>query len=400
MRDVAITGIGVVSALGRGTDAHEKGLRGGRTALTPLRLFAAEGIPDTFVGQVDDVHLGAPFGERGPGTRRIESRSDRLAHVAASDALADAKLVPEGAGVVAVGTTTGGIDLSEQHYFKYRGKGGKEDRDLLRRHPAGAIADRLAQRLNLAGERHTFSTACSSSANAIGYAASLVAAGTPWALAGGVDALCKLTFTGFYSLKLLSAQPCKPFDKKRLGMSLGEAGAFLVLEPADRARARGAAIYGWLAGWGCTADAYHMTTPDPEGRRAAAAMTAALADAALDSKEVDYVNAHGTATPANDVAEGAAVRTVFQGDGPLISSTKGITGHTLGAAGALEAVVCALGVSRGFVPPTVGLEDPDPGIRLSHVAKNGERREVRAALSNSFGFGGNNAALVITRGQP
>jgi 3-oxoacyl-(acyl-carrier-protein) synthase len=389
LRDVAITGIGVVSALGRGVASHESGLASARTALTPLRLFTAAGIPVAVVGQVPESCLAAD---------PKSSRSDRLAFAALSDAIADAKLVPDQPGVLAVGTTTGGIDLSEQHYLKHRGAIGLEDRDLLRRHPAGAVADRLAFSFGLSGERHTFSTACSSSANAIGYAASLVAAGAPWAVAGGVDALCRLTYCGFYSLKLLSSAACKPFDRTRVGMSLGEAAAFVVLEPKPKAVARGAPIYAEVAGWGCTSDAYHMTSPDPEGRRAAGAMEAALNDAGLSASSVDYINAHGTATPANDAAETTAMRSVFREGMPPTSSTKGATGHTLGAAGALEAVVCALVVSRGYAPPTVGLGEPDPALQINHVTARGLRAPFRVALSNSFGFGGNNASLVLLRG--
>jgi len=390
MHDVAITGIGAVSALGRGLAAHADALRSGRTFLTPLRLFSAPGIPVALVGQVDDALLDPD---------QHGSRSDRLALTALADALAGARLKPTVPGVIAVGTTTGGIDLSERHYLKYRGLDGPEDRHLLRRHPAGAIADRLARRFALSGERHTFSTACSSSANAIGYAASLVAAGAPWAIAGGFDALCQLTYCGFYSLKLLSAAACKPFDRARVGMSLGEGAAFMVIESGSGARARGARPLAYLSGWGCTADAYHITAPNPEGRRAAGAIQAALADAQLAPEAVDYLNAHGTATPANDQAESAAIRTVFSGPGPQMSSTKGATGHTLGAAGALEAAICALVLSGDFAPSTVGLTDPDPALDVNHVPTGGRRGVVRTALSTSFGFGGNNAALVMTRGE-
>jgi 3-oxoacyl-(acyl-carrier-protein) synthase len=328
------------------------------------------------------------LGDTGP-------RTPGLALVAARQALQGAAL--EGAGVLAVGTTTGGIPESERHYFQHRGQEGADDRELLRHHAAGTVADVLASELGLTAERHTFSTACSSSANAIGYGAARVERGAPWALVGGVDALSRLTYAGFHSLKLLSSTACRPFGHGRTGLSLGEGAAFLLLESEERARKRGARILGYVAGWGCTADAYHITAPHPEGLGAIAAMRAALEDAGLSPKDVDYVNAHGTATPANDRAESFALGTVFGGEVPLTSSTKGATGHTLGAAGAIEAVYCVLALQAGFAPASIGLTEPDPELRVRHVPAGGVEGPLKVALSNSFGFGGNNTALVITR---
>ncbi|MHB8873841.1 MAG: beta-ketoacyl-[acyl-carrier-protein] synthase family protein [Myxococcaceae bacterium] len=384
MRDVAITGLGILSALGRGGAAHLEALRAGRSGLGRLTLFEAPGVPESPVGEV--------AAELFAGEERV-SRSEALALAAARDALGG--FAPSGEGAVVVGTTTGGIFESEEHYLKHRGQEGVGDRALLRHHPAGSIADRLSSRLSLEGERHTFSTACSSSANSIGYGASLVAAGAPWALAGGVDSLCRLTYSGFYALKLLSASPCRPFDARRNGLSLGEGAAFLLLEPAAAARARGATVLGYVAGWGTSADAHHATAPHPEGKGAIAAMQAALADACVSAGEVSYVNAHGTATPANDKAEALALRSVFGTLAPPVSSTKGATGHTLGAAGAIEAALCALCLNEGFAPPTVGLGEPDPGLEVRHVPSAGLALPPGVALSNSFGFGGNNAALVL-----
>jgi 3-oxoacyl-(acyl-carrier-protein) synthase len=212
-----------------------------------------------------------------------------------------------------------------------------------------------------------------------------------------VDALSRLTYAGFHSLKLLSSTACRPFGQGRTGLSLGEGAAFLLLESEERARKRGARILGSVAGWGCTADAYHITAPHPEGLGAIAAMRAALEDAGLSPKDVDYVNAHGTATPANDRAESFALGTVFGGEVPLTSSTKGATGHTLGAAGAIEAVYCVLALQAGFAPASIGLTEPDPELRVRHVPAGGVEGPLKVALSNSFGFGGNNTALVITR---
>jgi 3-oxoacyl-(acyl-carrier-protein) synthase len=385
MRGVAITGLGIVSGLGLGPVAHLEAFRAARSGLRPLSLFSLSGLPALPVGEVDAELV------RG----QHPSRTIALALLAARQAAAQQEL--SGQGLVAVGTTTGGIFESEEHYLRHRGADGNADRELLRYHSAGTVADVLAAELKLFGERHTFSTACSSSANAIGYGAACIQQGKPWALVGGVDSLCRLTYSGFHALKLLSDQPCRPFDKGRRGLSLGEGAAFLLLEDEARARRRGASILGSVVGWGCSADAYHMTAPHPEGQGALAAMTAALADAGLEASEVDYVNAHGTATPANDRAEGLALAALFKTPGPLVSSTKGSTGHTLGAAGAMEAVFCILALNAGFAPSTAGLIEPDPTIQLRHVPPGGVATRLKVALSNSFGFGGNNATLVFTR---
>jgi 3-oxoacyl-(acyl-carrier-protein) synthase len=388
MRGVAITGLGIVSGLGLGPAAHLEALRAGRSGLQPLSLFSLAGLPALPVGEVSEALVRA----------RHPSRSIALALLAARQATAGQEL--SGNGLIAVGTTTGGILESEEHYLRYRGQEGRTDRELLRYHPAGAIADVLAAELELVGERHTFSTACSSSANAIGYGAARVQQGAPWALVGGADSLCRMTYAGFYALKLLSPEPCRPFDRARRGLSLGEGAAFLLLEDEGRARSRGAAILGNLDGWGSSADAYHMTAPHPEGQGAVAAMTAALWDAGVEASDVDYVNAHGTATPANDKAEGVALEALFKTPGPLVSSTKGATGHTLGAAGAIEAVFCVLALGAAFAPPTTGLIEPDPGLSLRHVTPGGVDAPLEVVLSNSFGFGGNNAALLFRRSAP
>jgi 3-oxoacyl-(acyl-carrier-protein) synthase len=388
MRGVAITGLGIVSGLGLGPSAHLEGLRTARSGLRSLSLFSLPGLPALPVGEVDEGRVaGHP------------ARSIALALLAARQATG--QTTPSGPGVIAVGTTTGGILESEQHYLRHRGEEGKLDRELLRYHPAGAIADVLAAELELSGERHTFSTACSSSANAIGYGAARIQQGAAWALVGGVDSLCRVTYAGFHALKLLAPEPCRPFDQARQGLSLGEGAAFLLLEDEPRARSRGAGVLGFVDGWGCSADAYHMTAPHPEGQGALAAMTAALSDAEVNAADVDYVNAHGTATPANDRAEAFALAALFKAPGPLVSSTKGSTGHTLGAAGAMEAVFCVLALAAGFAPQTLGLQEPDPTLPfLRHVPRGGVAGPLKVALSNSFGFGGNNASLLFTRAPP
>ena len=270
--------------------------------------------------------------------------------------------------MLALGTTTGGILESEQHFLKHRGAIGAEDRELLLYHAMGTVTDVLGRALGLSAEGHTFSTACSSSANAIGFGASIVARRGGWALVGGVDSLARITYAGFHSLKLLSSAPCRPFDRHRRGLSLGEGAAFLLLESEAQARERGVPILGFVTGWGCASDAYHPTAPHPRGDGAVAAIQSALADARLRPSDVDYVNAHGTATPANDVSEGLALQRVFGDDCPLTSSTKGLTGHTLGAAGAIESVLSLIALRR-LRPGDGGTRgtrpgDPDPACSI------------------------------------
>jgi 3-oxoacyl-[acyl-carrier-protein] synthase II len=390
---VAITGLGILSALGRGIAAHQEALRAPRSPFSGVTRFSTQGIPESPAAQVqDELFTQLPH----------DSRTDALALTAATDALEDAAFgagsTPE-RGLIVLGTTTGGLDRSEGEYLRAGMSASQAVRDAGRRHSAGAVADRIAQRLLIQGERHTFSTACSSSANALGFAAQKIHAGAPWALAGGVDALCALTYYGFQALRLLSPTPCQPFNRQRLGLSLGEGAAFAVLEPEASARARGARVWAYLEGWGCSADAHHMTAPEPSGRGAADAVRMALAAARLTPERIDYVNAHGTGTAANDRAESLALNAVFGERCPQVSSTKAMTGHTLGASGAIEAALTALSLSGGFLPPTLRLDDADPELRLAFVPPEGLRGDFQNAVSTSFGFGGNNAALVLSRGQ-
>jgi 3-oxoacyl-[acyl-carrier-protein] synthase II len=262
------------------------------------------------------------------------------------------------------------------------------------------VTDLIARALQARGPRTTIMTACSSSAVSIGWAADLVSSGAvDVAIAGGAEGLCRLTAAGFGALRATSPELCRPFDAERKGLNLGEGAAALVLEAEDGARRRGARILGRVAGYGVTADPHHMTAPHPEGDGAARAMRAALFDAGLSPAAIGYINAHGTATPHNDAAETRAIKAVFGELAPRIpvSSIKSMVGHTLGAAGAIEAVASLLALTRGFLPPTVNHHRAEEGFGLDYIPGAAREARVDAVLSSSFAFGGNNAVLVFTR---
>jgi 3-oxoacyl-[acyl-carrier-protein] synthase II len=391
MRHVVVTGLGAVSPFGTGAKAYWAGLAGGTCAIRPLSLFDPDGFRCRLAAEVPDLAEGSP--------RR--SRADRLALAAAREALADAGLGPAECaetGLV-VGAVGGGMLEGERWYWtrdtEPRPHGWKA---ALRAILPSAHAETLGHRLRLGGPRHTVVTACSSGAVALAEAAELIADGViDTALAGGVDALTRLCFMGFNALKLLDPGPCRPFDRERRGMSIGEGAAFVVLESAEHARARGARAYAELAGCGMTTDAYHVTAPQPEGEGMARAMRAALQAAGLAPAAVGYANAHGTATLQNDRIEARALAQVFGEGGLLVSSTKSMIGHTMAAAGALEAVATILTLVHETVTPTANLTDLDPEVAFDCVPRVAREVAVEHAITNSFGFGGQNVTLLFRR---
>ncbi len=386
MTEVAITGLGILSAAGVGIDETARALRSGRSGLVRLERFVSPRHGNCRVGEV-----------RGGGMGDTEGmpRTVALARVALSEALDAARLphARERIGLV-LGICVGGMPETERAVAA-RLAGEAFDERVWLRHACANTTHALADEFALGGVRTTISNACSSGAQALATASELLETGAVDAVvAGGVDALCRLTLNGFASLLAMDAQGCRPFDRNRAGMSLGEGAAFCVLERVADARARGADAPVLLAGFANTCDAYHATAPEPEGRGAEAAMRGALAHAGLEPGAVDYVNAHGTGTKENDSAEGRALARLFGARVPPVSSVKGVFGHTLGAAGAIEAVCCALAMTRGFLPGTVGLEEPDPGCAIEPLRASVAARP-RVVLSNSFGFGGNNTVLVF-----
>ncbi len=395
-RRVAVTGIGAVTALGPDAPSLDRGLRAGTCGARAVTLFDTSPFRTKIGMQAPD-----PTPPLDEAKLHLASRPDRFGLQAALEAVRDAGLAAgdlERAACV-FGTGAGGAQLTDVYTRAVLFEGeAAADPALLRAHQPASVTDLVCRHLGMIGPRHTIMTACSSSATAIGWAADHVRLGrAAVAIAGGAEGLCLLTWAGFNALRATSAEPCRPFDRKRSGLNLGEGAAVLVLEDEARARRRGARIYGYLAGWGISADAHHMTAPHPEGDGAARAMIAALADARLDADRIGYVNAHGTATPHNDAAEAAAIRRVFgaRAGAVPVSSTKSMVGHTLGAAGAVEAAVSLLALAGGYLPPTVNLVDPE--FELDLVPNAAREARVDAILSSSFAFGGNNTVLAFTR---
>jgi 3-oxoacyl-[acyl-carrier-protein] synthase II len=271
--------------------------------------------------------------------------------------------------------------------------------------PPYSVNDHLMAEGGLHGTSLVFSTACAAGTHAIGAALDLIRSGqSDLVVTGGFDTFSELTFAGFGVLGLMSRDAVRPFDLNRSGLVLGEGAGILIVEERGRAIQRGASVLGELLGFGMTSDAYHMTAPESDGRGAARAMRLALQDANLAPEQIGYINAHGTATPKNDAAEAAAIQQVFGSAlaGIPVSSTKSMIGHTLGAAGALELIATLLALSQGFLPPTANFRDADPDCPLDVVAEGARPQRVAHALSNSFGFGGNNGCLIVEaaeRGQ-
>ena len=264
--------------------------------------------------------------------------------------------------------------------------------------PVATVADSVAQALGCFGPRLTLSTACSSSAHAMGTGADWIHSGrAERVMAGGVDALCLMTYSGFDSLHALDPSPCRPFDKHRAGLTLGEGAAFFVFEDWDDAIERGAHPLAEFVGYGVSSDAHHLTQPSPDAAGPMLAMQVALQRTGLAPEEIDYVNAHGTGTPLNDVVETRAIKQVFGSHAYRIpvSSTKSMHGHCLAAAGAIEAVASVIAIREGFVPPTATLRDPDPECDLDYVPGESRPAPLRTVMSNSYGFGGNNVSVVI-----
>ena len=393
MKPIRLAAFTMTSCLGRGLAPARAALRANATGLTRCSFETVR--LDTFVGEIAGVDA-----QRLPKhLARFDCRNNRAAELGLAqdgfpDAVADAtrRLGRERIGVF-MGTSTAGI-LQTELAYRRRGAAGELPPDFLYRstHNAFSIAEYVRARFALEGPCAAISTACSSSAKAFASAARLIEAGViDAAVVGGVDTLCLTTLYGFNSLQLLSGEPCRPYDAARAGISIGEAAAFCLLERADSIPAGETCLLG--AGESC--DAHHMSAPHPEGFGARLAMQAALDAAGLAPDAIDYVNLHGTGTPSNDASEDQAVVGLFGEDVP-VSSTKGMTGHALGAAGAVEALIAVLAIDEGRIPGSPGTRIVDPKLRARYEA-GGRAAPLARVMSNSFGFGGSNCSLVFGR---
>lgn len=392
MTPLLLSSYTATTCLGRGLDATRSALRASRSGLAPCTFETVK--LDTWIGEVAAVDEQ----ELPKNLARYDCRNNRLTQMGLeTDGFAEhvrAAIGRYGKTRVGVflGTSTAGILQTELAYRRRDPATGALPGDFIYRttHNSFSLAEFTRDYFGLEGMAMAISTACSSSAKVFAAAARQLALGTiDAAIVGGVDSLCLTTLYGFASLELTSSRPCRPYDAARNGISIGEGAAFALLERTDHA-APGSVL---LLGCGESSDAYHMSSPHPEGLGAKLAMEAALKSAQLTVGDIDYINLHGTSTPANDAAEGKAVAALFDSRVPC-SSTKGATGHTLGAAGAVEAVICALALTDGYLPGSPGTETLDPAIPIDYLL-HGRNATVRHALSNSFGFGGSNCSLIF-----
>ena len=407
-RRVVVTGIGCVSPLGIGVDETWKGIVEGRSGITRITKFDASNLPSQIAGEVKN------FKPQDVMPEKLVSRVDtfiQYAIASARMALEDAKLVEvelgERAGVI-VGVGMGGVGQVE-HYTRIL-----DERGYKRVTPffipmiiPNMAAGQVAILFGAKGPNLAVCTACAAGNHAIGEAYRMIKNGLiDIAICGGTESLITpLTVAGFSVMKALSTRndepekASRPFDAKRDGFVIAEGSGILVLEELTQAQKRGAKAYAELIGYGATCDAYHMTAPSPDGEGAETCMKLALEDANIAPNEVDYINAHGTSTPLNDVVETKAIKKVFGEHAYklMVSSTKSMTGHLLGGAGGLEAVITVKALETGIVPPTINLEEPDPECDLDYVPNQARRANIKVAMSNAFGFGGTNACLVFKK---
>ncbi len=404
VKPIAVTGIGMITAQGNNAADSWRGIRAGAEVLKPWYEPLPAALRDIKVAAC--TNLARPV-DLPPRLWTRLSRTQQLACISTDEVLESAGLPrrqmasdpPIGCFVA---TTVCGMDLSERYYQQYRVNADAADINLMRRMQPYEVLSLLSRRHRFAGPGYMNLTTCVGSAMAIGAACDAIRAGRcELAVAGGTEALCQLLISGFNSLRLVSPDGCRPFDRNRPGITVGEGSAMLMLESIHSARRRGKSPIAYITGFSATCDAFHITKPEPDGSAAAQAMREALHEAGLASSDVDYINAHGTGTHDNDVTEAAAIAKVFDSKSgvPPVSSTKRLTGHTFGAAGAIEAAICILALRHGVLPPNAGSVDPDPQCPLPLVL-SATAKPLATALSCNLAFGGNNTALVFCRDLP
>ncbi len=408
-RRVVITGLGLVTPLGCNVSESWSRLCAGQSGIDRIKRFDASGLPVQIAGEVKDFDPSAVIDRR--ELKRLDLFSQYAlvsADQAVSDAGGEAALMDPERIAVIIGVGFGGIGTVEDGVREFYETGMKRPSVFfIPRLIANIAPAHVAMRFGIQGENFAVMSACASGGHAVGEAFRRIRGGfQDAALAGGTEApITPLTVAGFAAMRALSTRndeprrASRPFDRERDGFVLAEGGGMLFMETLERALARGARIYAEIVGYGANDDAYHLTAPAPEGRGAAECMRRALADARVDPTEVGYINAHGTSTPLNDESETRAIKAVFGAHAYrlAVSSTKSMIGHTLGAAGAIEAVFTALTLYHGLLPPTINYETADPQCDLDYVPNQARRAAVRVALSNAFGFGGANCCLVFRR---
>ena len=396
---IVVTGMGVVSAVGHNVPAFWDSLVKGKDGTKEITAFDASPYRIRLAAEVSNLDAETHFSKR--ELRRL-SRCDQFGLIAFREAwhaarLDRASLPRERAGII-LGAGSGGI-LSVEKYFRdfYRGNR-RPFPSLLISYSLATTTDLIAIESGLKGPRSTIATVCSSSSASIGVAFDTLQMGLADVMVtGGSDSLCEVSFSGFSSLKLVDPESCKPFDKRRQGLILGEGAGILILEELSHAQKRGAPILAECLGYGICADAYHLTAPEPNGEGVERVIRAALSHAGVSPEDVDTINAHGTATPFNDIAETRGIKKVFgeRAKEIPISGIKSMIGHCLGSAGGIEAVATVLTIQNDRIPPTIHYEVPDPLCDLFYTPNHSMKKEVKVAISNSFAFGGNNVCLVF-----
>ena len=384
---VVVTAVGVVSPLGLGSEETTAALRAGRDGVSPITAFDVSKTRCRTAGQVGEMRNG----------EWLHPASRMMIAAAREVAVGDAAFRPE---LLVIGTTSGGMSFGEAFYRAQVEKRKPRERAMWLANylPQKPVLD-AQEACGWSAPSQIIANACASGTNAVGHAFQLVRAGLHQrVLCGGYDALSEMVFVGFDSLQASTPEKIRPFDKHRTGLVLGEGAALLALEEMTSAQKRGAPILAEITGYGISTDNHHLTQPHPSGVGPRLAMERALADARRTPAEVDYINAHGTATTFNDATEGAAIAQLF-GDRVPVSSTKSMMGHALGAAGAIEAVFSILALRQQFLPPNINFQEIDPAWPLDIVANTAREARVRCVVSNSFGFGGTNASIILEEGS-
>lgn len=398
MSNIVVTGLGIISALGMGADETYARLLAGRSGIGKMKYLKSKHT-DLPVGEVpfSDEELRENLFIKEDASI---TRTSLLGAVALREALVSADLFPRDKSwkmALISGTTVGGMEKSEQYYYDFLHT--REKDEYIALHDCGACTDMIGQANPYGFEMMTtISTACSSAANAIILGANMLRLNrTDIVVVGGTECLSKFHLDGFNSLMILDHEPCRPFDKNRNGLNLGEGAAYLVMEREDTARQRGISPLCRLSGYGNRCDAFHQTASSPDGEGAYQSMMEAIAMAGLQPSDIDYINAHGTGTPNNDESEGHAMMRVFGDAMPPVSSTKSYTGHTTSASGGVEAAISILALIRGFIPANLNFSEKIDSLNFTPVTEVKQGVELQHVLTNSFGFGGNDSSCIFSK---